>query len=72
MENRINSSESSARGLFDKSNSVPLGRVGDDGHLKGYFCSDMVFNLYHRLLFELEIEVLGKGLGFFSYSIIYK
>ena len=38
--------------------------MGDDGHLKGYFCSDVVFNLSHRVLSELEIEVLGKGLGF--------
>ena len=38
--------------------------MGGDGHLKGYFCSDVVFNLSHRLLSELEIEVLSKGLSF--------
>ena len=65
VENRDDSNETSARGLSDKSNSVPLGRVGDDGRLKGYFYSDVVFNLGHRALSELEIEVLVKGLGFF-------
>ena len=64
VENRVDSNETSGRGLSDKSNSVPLGRVGDDDRLKGYFCSDVVFNLSHRVLSELEIEVLGKGLGF--------
>ena len=64
VENRADSNEACARELFDKSNSVPLGRVGDYGRLKGYFCSDVVFNLTHRVLSELEIEVLGKGLGF--------
>ena len=64
VENRVGSKETSAQGLSDKSSSVPLGRVGDDGRLKGYFCSDVVFNLSHRVLSELEIEVLGKGLGF--------
>ena len=59
VENRVDSNETSMRGLSDKSNSVPWGRVGNDGHLKGYFCSDVVFNLNHRLLSELEIEVLG-------------
>ena len=43
---------------------VPLERVGDDSRLKSYFCSDVFFNLSHRVLSELEIEVLGKGLGF--------
>ena len=64
VKNRVDSNETSARGLSDKSNRVPLGRVGDDGRLKGYFCSDVVFNLSHRVLFELEREVLGKRLGF--------
>ena len=53
MENRLDSNETSG-----------WGRVGDGDRLKGYFCSDVVFNLSHRVLSELEIEVLGKGLGF--------
>ena len=44
--------------------NVPSRRVGNDGHLKGYFCSEVVFNLSHRALSDLEIEVLGKGLVF--------
>ena len=47
----------------DKSNSVPLEIVGDDGRLKDYFCLDVIFNLSHRVLSEMEIEALGKGLG---------
>ena len=53
MENRVDSNETSLRGLSDKSYSVPLGRLADDGRLKGYFCSDVVFNLNHRVLSEL-------------------
>ena len=64
VENRVDGNDTSAQGLPDKSNSVSLGRLGGDGHLKGYFCSDVVFNLSHRLLSELEIEVLSKGLSF--------
>ena len=32
--------------------------------IKGYFCSDNVFNLNKRVLNEIEIQVLEKGLGF--------
>ena len=32
--------------------------------LKGYFCSDTVFNLNKKLLVETEIEVLERDLGF--------
>ena len=41
--------------------SVPLGRVKNNGCLKGYFCSEVVFNLSHRVFSDLEIVVLGKG-----------
>ena len=35
-----------------------------DKRLKGYFCSDTVFNLSGRVLFKSEIRVLEKGLDF--------
>ena len=35
-----------------------------DKRLKGYFCSDTVFNLSGRVLSESEIKVLEKGLDF--------
>ena len=35
-----------------------------DKRLKGYFCSETVFNLGGRVLFESEIRVLEKGLDF--------
>ena len=47
-----------------------LGKVGNDGRLKGYFCSEVVFNLSHRVLSDLEIDVLDKD-WFFSHTIIY-
>ena len=42
--------------------SVPLVRVGNDGCLKCYFCSEFVFNLSPTLLSDLVTEVLGRGL----------
>ena len=36
----------------------------DNNRLKGYFCSDTIFNLSHRVLSEVEIKVLEKGLDF--------
>ena len=39
-------------------------RTDKNGRLKGYFCSDVLFNLSHKVLTDLEINVLGKGLGF--------
>jgi len=36
----------------------------DNGRLRGYFCSDTVFNLSHKILSPTEISVLEKGLGF--------
>ena len=47
-----------------------LGKVRSDGHLKGYFCSEVVFNLSHRVLSDLEIEKLDKD-WFFYHTIIY-
>ena len=35
-----------------------------DKRVKGYFCSDTVFNLSGRVLFKSEIRVLEKGLHF--------
>ena len=35
-----------------------------DKRVKGYFCSDTVFNLSGRVLFKSEIRVLEKGLDF--------
>ena len=38
--------------------------VTDEGRLQGSFCSKTVFNLSQRVLLEIEIEVLEKGLDF--------
>ena len=42
----------------------PITRTDNNGRLKGYFCSDIVFNLSHKDLTDLEISALEKGLGF--------
>ena len=34
-------------------------RTENNGRLKGYFCSDIVFNLSHKILIDLEISFLG-------------
>ena len=39
-----------------------------DKRLKGYFCSDAVFNLSDRVLSEGEIKVLEKGLDFVPFQ----
>ena len=36
----------------------------DEGRLSGVFCSKTVFNLSHKILTEIEIKVLEKGLDF--------
>ena len=38
--------------------------IESNGRLKGVFCSNVVFNLSKRKLNSLELDVLGKGLGF--------
>ena len=40
------------------------GTVTDEGGLQGSFCFKMVFNLSQRVLSEIEIQVLEKGLDF--------
>ena len=40
------------------------GTVTDEGRLQGLLCSKTVFNLSQRLLSEIEIQVLEKGLDF--------
>ena len=39
-------------------------KVTTEGRISGYFCSDTVFNLSHRVLTEIEIKVLEKGLDY--------
>ena len=36
----------------------------DESRIRGYFCSDTIFNLSNRVLSEDEIKVLEKGLDF--------
>ena len=43
-----------------------MAKPGDEWRVKvqGLFCLEVVFNLSHRVLSDLEIEVLSKGLDF--------
>ena len=41
--------------------NVPLQRMGNDGRLDGYFCLEVSFSVTHRILSDLEIQILGKG-----------
>ena len=42
----------------------PITRTDNNGRMNGYSCSDLVFNLSHKVLPNLEIDILGKGIGF--------
>ena len=42
----------------------PISRKDNNGRLKGYFCSDVVFNFSYKVLSDLEISALGKRKGF--------
>ena len=39
-------------------------RTDNNGRLRGFFCSDVVFSFSHKVLTDLEISVIRKGLGF--------
>ena len=45
-------------------NTVRRDEENNDERVKGYFCSDVVFNLSSKVLTDMEIKVLGKGLGY--------
>ena len=38
-------------------------KVTSESHIFGYFCSDIVFNLSHKVMTETEIKVLEKRFG---------
>ena len=38
--------------------------ITSGNHLKGYLCSDTIFNLSHRVLSDAEIKIFEKDLGF--------
>ena len=44
--------------------STSRATLTDEGRLSGVFCSKSVFNLSHKILTEIEIKVLEKGLDF--------
>ena len=44
--------------------STSRATLSDEGRLSGVFCSKTAFNLSHKILTEVEIKVLEKGLDF--------
>ena len=58
--------------------SVPTERFCSDGRLRGYFYFEVVFNSRDKVLSNLEVRVLSKGLwfspppSFINCFIIYK
>ena len=50
--------------LMNRENTPEGVKVLENGRLKGYFASDTVFNLSHKVLSDCEISILSKGLGF--------
>ena len=41
-----------------------ISALGSNGRVKGVFCSDVVFKLSTRVVTEVELNVLEKGLRF--------
>ena len=50
--------------LVDESKNEVVSSPVTSKRLKGYFCSDNVFNISKIVLNEIEIKVLEKGFGF--------
>ena len=44
--------------------SINRTTLTDEGRIRGVFCSRTVFNLSHKILTEIEIKMLEKGLDF--------
>ena len=64
----LSSQDDELVGIFEDLQNEKLVNINpncsDDTRISGYFCSDTVFNLSHRVLSEDEIKVLEKGLDF--------
>ena len=60
----VASTQKSVGGTSDNSLETTIETRSIKGCLKGYFCSEVVFNLSNEVLPDTEINVLGKGLGF--------
>lgn len=52
--------------LINPADSISVGGVqaNNKDRLVGYFSSENVFNLSHKVLSEIDIRILGKGLQF--------
>ena len=58
-------SESRSQGIKEQVNeSFQNSYTTSESRLTGYFCSETIFNLSHRVLTDAEIKVLEKGLDF--------
>ena len=65
MLNLSEGSESRSQGIKEQVNeSFQKSYTTSESRLTGYFCSETIFNLSHRVLTDAEIKVLEKGLDF--------
>ena len=63
--NLFEGSQSRSQGIKKQVNeSFQNSYTTSESRLTGYFCSETVFNLSHRVLTDAEIKVLEKGLDF--------
>ena len=57
--------ESRSQGIKEQANeSYQNSCTTSKSRLTGYFCSETIFNLSHRVLTDAEIKLLEKGLDF--------
>ena len=57
--------ESRSQGIKEQANeSYQNSYTTSKSRLTGYFCSETIFNLSHRVLTDAEIKLLEKGLDF--------
>ena len=56
----VGSTQTSVGHTWDISLEKTIEPRGINGRLKGYFCSDVVFNLSNKVLSDLEINVWVK------------
>ena len=60
----VGSTQTSVGRTSDDSLQTTIEHRSINGCLKGYFCSEVVFNLSNKVLSDTEINVLGNRLGF--------
>ena len=50
--------------ILEELEQVQSTSITDSDRISGYFCSDTVFNLSKKVLSDMEIKILEKGLDY--------